>query len=80
MAMSITSESDISHRDCLLFTFMHIIETELIDVAREWNTHGIRPNHCSASVPGIPDELFFMPEFGGMGGDVLYEQIVISII
>ena len=56
----------IPYRDCLRFTFMHIIQEELMNVAREWNTHRIRPNQCSASVPGIPDELFFLPELGGM--------------
>ena len=45
---------------------MHIIQNELVELAREWNTHKIRPNHYSVSVPGIPDELFFMPELGGM--------------
>ena len=44
---------------------MHIIQNELMELAREWNTHKIRPNYYSASVPGIPDELFFMPELGG---------------
>lgn len=45
---------------------MLIIQNELMELAREWNTHKIRPNHYSASVPGTPDELFFMPELGGM--------------
>ena len=35
--------------------------SELNEVKRRWNSHYIRKSHCTVN-PGIPDELFFLPE------------------
>ncbi len=44
---------------------MCLLETELNQIAMEWNTHRMRPTRHSHSPPGIPDELYFMPELAG---------------
>ncbi len=51
--------------DCLRFAFMDLLETELNQIAMEWNTHRMRPTRLSHSPPGIPDELYFIPELAG---------------
>ena len=45
---------------------MDLLQMELNQLAMEWNTHRMRPTRNSRSPPGIPDELYFMPELGGM--------------
>lgn len=52
-------------RDCLRFCFMHIIQEDLLHVALEWNTHGLRKNKAASSPPGHPDALFYMPQVYG---------------
>ena len=44
---------------------MHIIQKELDQVAREWNTHKINPGRCSAAPGGPPDQLYFIPQILG---------------
>ncbi|XP_065888426.1 uncharacterized protein [Dysidea avara] len=45
--------------DCLRFSFMSLIQQELIIIANEWNVHTIRQ---SAQNPGgVPDVLYFLP-------------------
>ncbi len=46
-------------RDCLMFAFMDLLETELNQIATEWTTHRMRPTRHSHSQPGIPDKLYF---------------------
>ena len=47
--------------DCLRFCFLKLVQNDLDEVRRDWNTHRIRPSrdaHCPA---GVPDELFYLP-------------------
>ena len=51
---------------CCRFAFMVFIQHHL-DVARTyWNTHYIRCSRQQPSRPGIPDELFFLPNNMGV--------------
>ena len=44
--------------------FSNILQFELDKVKHEWNSHFIRqPRHCT--VPGIPDELYYLPHTHG---------------
>jgi len=49
------------HVDCLRFCFMHVIQIDLDDVRRAWNTHRIRPSRDARCPAGLPDELFYLP-------------------
>ena len=42
---------------------MHILQSELDGLAREWNCHCIRPNKYGTTKSGIPDVLYFMPRY-----------------
>lgn len=45
---------------------MGIIQEELNQIAKEWNTQYIRKQkNVTSSPPGIPDKLFYMPELIG---------------
>jgi hypothetical protein len=55
-------DDDIIQRECIKFCFMEIIQIELHKVARNWNTHRIRPSNNAESSPGRPDVLYFNPE------------------
>ena len=57
---------DIMHyyRDCLRFAFMKVLQSELNDIRRMWNTHFIRKSR-QHSVAGIPNELFQIPHMQG---------------
>jgi hypothetical protein len=48
--------------DCLRYCFMGVIQKDLDDTRRQWNTHRIRPSVGSRCPPGIPDELFYLPQ------------------
>ena len=47
--------------ECLRFCFMHLIQGDLDDVRRDWNTHRIRPSRDAYCPAGVPDELFYLP-------------------
>lgn len=47
--------------ECLRFCCMHIIQMDLDEVRRQWNTHRIRPSVGARCPPGIPDELYYLP-------------------
>ena len=52
--------------ECLWFSFNELIQTDLEFVKIHWNTHYIRRSRHE-TVPGRPDELFFVPErFGAV--------------
>ena len=47
-------------RDCIRFAFMQLIQADLDNTCRMWNTHVIRPSREDV-INGIPDELYFLP-------------------
>ena len=56
---------DIIHVECLQFCFMSILQNELHEAAKLWNTHVIRPSHNEHSPSGRPDTLYCIPEATG---------------
>ena len=56
---------DIIHVECLKFCFMSILQNELHEAAKLWNTHVIRPSHNEHSPSGRPDTLYCIPEATG---------------
>ena len=44
---------------------MDVIHADLQPVASQWNSHPIRPYRGTACPPGIPKELYFLPENEG---------------
>ena len=40
---------------------MKLLQGELDAIAREWNSHHIRPTRNAAIPSGAPDELYFLP-------------------
>ncbi|CAB4027725.1 Hypothetical predicted protein [Paramuricea clavata] len=58
-------DDDLIQRECIKFCFMEIIQIELHKVARNWNTHRIRPSNNAESPPGRPNVLYFNPEILG---------------
>ena len=51
----------VKETDCLRFCFMTLLQKDLDEVRRMWNTHRIRPSSGALCPPGIPDELFYLP-------------------
>ena len=47
------------HLECLWFCFQSILQADLDQVRKHWNTHRIRRLKCGA-VPGVPDVLFYL--------------------
>ena len=44
--------------------FPDLLQSELNKMKEEWNTHRIRHSR-HAKVAGIPDEMYYLPEFYG---------------
>ena len=55
------STSNVLQMECLWFTFSPLIQKELDEVRRHWNSHYIRKSRHD-TVAGRPDELFYLPE------------------
>ena len=53
------------YSDCLRFSFLHIIERELQQVATEWNHHIIRRTSAAYFPAGCPEVLYFNPDTAG---------------
>ena len=54
----------ILHKDIAWFSFANLIQTELSQLKRRWNTHRIRKSHEDV-VAGIPNQLYYIPEYFG---------------
>ena len=55
------STSNVLQMDCLWFSFSPLIQKELDEVCRHWNSHYIRKSrHDTVAVR--PDKLFYLPE------------------
>ena len=50
---------------CLWFCFNEVIQHDLDFIKLHWNTHYICPSRHD-TIPGKPDELFFLPECCGV--------------
>lgn len=59
----IVDMSNILHQECLKFCFMGILRKELTIHANIWNQHRIRRMRQSSCPSGVPDFLFFYPEY-----------------
>ncbi len=53
---------NIQEIECLRFCFMDVLNSDLADVVRMWNSHRIRPSSGARCPAGVPDELYFLPE------------------
>jgi len=67
--------------ECLRFCFMGVIQKDLDEVRRQWNTHRIRPSPGSRCPPGIPDELYYLPQLPWVNcivrnNDVLPNEVI----
>lgn len=50
-------------KECLKFSFMNALQTDLDRIAQQWNSHGIRLQTRYIELPsGKPDDLYFVPE------------------
>ena len=52
------------HMELAWYTFSPLLQYELDQVKHQWNTHNIRRTRHD-TLPGMPDELFFLPELSG---------------
>lgn len=48
-----------------MFTFAGVLQSELDEFMRDWNTHKIRHNSLADCPSGIPDDLYDMPAHVG---------------
>ena len=55
-------DADMIHEQCLKFCYMKIVQDELYEVVKHWNTHSIRPSLNMESPSGRPDTSYFLPE------------------
>lgn len=56
--LDISSELDMS---CLWYCFSKVIQNDLDELKKHWNTHRIRKSRFD-TIPGRPDVLYFLPE------------------
>ena len=56
--------------ECLWNCFAPVIQKDLDIVKEHWNSHRIRKSRHN-TVPGRPDQLFYLPEFHGAVGNLL---------
>ena len=65
--MTATAVLDIGsefHLECLWFCFQSILQADLDQVRKHWNTHRIRRSKYG-TVPGVPDVLFYLSHRSG---------------
>ncbi len=48
-------------KDLLWFSYAEVLQRNLDEVKRHWNSHYIRPS-WHKTVPGRPDSLYYLPE------------------
>jgi hypothetical protein len=53
------------HRQCLAFAVIPVLQKELLNFVKWWNSHRIRYNSKSDSPAGIPEDLYAIPETVG---------------
>ena len=53
-------------RHTLGFVYESLLQNALDDFKQRWNTHRIRPNRTAGCPPGVPDDLYFLPNLSGM--------------
>ena len=44
---------------------MDVLQKELNEIRKMWNTHSIVKSRTGCQVYGVPDELFYIPEIHG---------------
>ena len=54
------------YRWCIAYTMAHVIESELNDFVRHWNSHQLRANRLTGTPSAIPDDLYEMPRLYGI--------------
>ena len=64
------SSSELS-MECLWYCFAPVIQKDLDIVKEHWNSHRIRKSRHN-TVAGRPDSLFYLPEFHGAIGNLLF--------
>ena len=52
------------HMERAWYTFSPLLQYELDQLKLQWNTHYIKRTRHD-TIPGMPDELFFLPELSG---------------
>jgi len=52
---------NVCETDLLRFCFMHVLQSNLDDVRRQWNTHRIRPSTNARCPAGVPESLYSFP-------------------
>lgn len=68
------------HTECLRYCFMNLLRLEIEQSAAEWNVHRIRKNRKGECPSGIPNFMYFSPEFFGSrnyGTGVALEDVII---
>ncbi len=55
-----------SCRDAARYTFGNLLQVQLQNFTREWNSHRIRPSKMAEAPSGIPNVLFEFPELEGI--------------
>ena len=52
-------------RDIVRYCFGRLIQDELNQFTKEWNSHRIRPCKKADAPAGVPDVLYFLPSLNG---------------
>ena len=64
VARGLLDTSNVLHLQCLWFCFYPVMKEALNKIKESWNCHYVRKSHHH-TVAGIPNQLFFLPEFVG---------------
>lgn len=74
VARGVLDTSNELHRQCLWFCFSPIMKMALNEIKESWNCHYVRKSRHH-TVPGIPNQLFFLPEsVGGEDYQKVYDE------
>ena len=52
-------------RHCLAYAYGLILKQSLEDFRKRWNSHRIRQNRLAGCPPGVPDDLYYLPQSNG---------------
>ncbi len=66
-----------SRRQCLAIVFLPLLERELREFVRYWNSHPLRRNRVAECPQGIPDDLYDMPD--NYGGENYLKPVDVSL-
>ncbi len=62
------------YRYCIGYVWAELLQNDLDEFGSSWNSHHIRKNRVANCPPGVPNDLFLLPEHYGMFSYLYYSN------